>query len=235
MLLTSLRTTPALIDQVHDRLLEALIDGALAPGARITQESVAEMLGVSRQPVSHALQILKRRGLLIEHGKRGLAVVPVDARRIRDLYQVRAALEVLAVGLIARRVAAGDLADSERREAERTLAKGVALGPSAPMGALVRADVAFHSMLHRLSGNIAIAETVAEQWPHFMRSMAVVLLDEAIRERVWREHAAILAAALAGKADEAQHLARDHIGHATEDTAVRLEQDKPPARTAGTR
>jgi len=52
------------------------------------------MLGVSRQPVSHALQILKRRGLLIEHGRRGLMVAPVDAGRIRDLYQVREALEL---------------------------------------------------------------------------------------------------------------------------------------------
>ena len=62
---------PALIDQVHDKLLGAIADGTLASGQRLTQESVAAMLGVSRQPVSHALQVLKRRGFLIEHGKRG--------------------------------------------------------------------------------------------------------------------------------------------------------------------
>jgi DNA-binding FadR family transcriptional regulator len=63
---------PALIDQVHDRLLGAIADGTLVSGQRLTQESVAAMLGVSRQPVSHALQVLKRRGFLTEHGKRGL-------------------------------------------------------------------------------------------------------------------------------------------------------------------
>ena len=70
----------------------------------MTQESVAEMLGVSRQPVSHALQVSKRRGLLIEHGKRGLMVAPVEAQRMRDLYQVREALDGMAADLAARRV-----------------------------------------------------------------------------------------------------------------------------------
>ena len=83
---------PALIDQVLDRLVAAIADGTLAPGARITQETVAGRLGVSRQPVSHALQVLKRRGLLVENGKRGLLVAPLAPDRLRDLYPVRAAL-----------------------------------------------------------------------------------------------------------------------------------------------
>src|SRR6516164_7984835 len=104
MSLTALRPPPDLIDRVRERLLAAVIDGTLAPGERLTQESVAEKLGVSRQPVSHALQLLKSRGLLVEAGKRGLVVAPVDAKRIRDLYQVREALETLAAGLAAERV-----------------------------------------------------------------------------------------------------------------------------------
>ena len=95
---------PALIDQVHDKLLGAIADGTLASGQRLTQESVAAMLGVSRQPVSHALQVLKRRGFLIEHGKRGLQVAPLDGRRIRELYLVREALDGLAARLAAQRV-----------------------------------------------------------------------------------------------------------------------------------
>ena len=86
MSLIALTASPDLIDQVHDRLLAAIVDGTLAPGGRVTQESVATRLGVSRQPVSHALQLLKRRGLLMEHGKRGLIVAPLEAQRIRDLY-----------------------------------------------------------------------------------------------------------------------------------------------------
>ena len=161
MSLLPLNTVPALIDQVHDRLLAAIVDGTLAPGQRLTQESVAEMLGVSRQPVSHALQVLKRRGLLIEHGKRGLMVAPVEAQRVRDLYQVREALDGMAASLAAQRVQAGtDRAPRERRAADKALADGLALEAAGQHRCARAADVAFHSMLHRLSGNAAIEETV---------------------------------------------------------------------------
>jgi DNA-binding GntR family transcriptional regulator len=222
MSLARLEALPDLIDQVHDRLLAAVVDGSLAPGERLTQESVAARLGVSRQPVSHALQLLKRRGLLVEHGKRGLAVAPLDAERIRDLYQVREALEVLAAGLAAQRAGAGLAGREERQAAEAALAHGASLGPDAPIGDLVRADVAFHSALHRLSGNAAIAETVADQWPHFMRSIGSVLTDAAIRRRVWQEHADILRAVLAGDRDGAERLMRRHMASAREDAVRRL-------------
>ncbi len=224
MSLIALTASPDLIDQVHDRLLAAIVDGTLAPGARVTQESVAARLGVSRQPVSHALQLLKRRGLLIEHGKRGLIVAPLEAQRIRDLYQVRESLEALAAELAARRAAAGKLTDRERRTALEALARGANLGEDATIVELVEADVAFHSALHVMSGNTAISETIADQWPHFMRSMGSVLTEPSIRQRVWSEHARILAAVLDGNADKAATLMRHHVAGAGEDTARRIER-----------
>ena len=100
-----LRMVPNLIEQVHDRLVDAIADGTLAPGERVTQEELADHLAVSRQPVSHALQLLKRQGLVVEHGRRGLSVAPVDPTRLRDLFQLRAAIEGLAARLAAERVA----------------------------------------------------------------------------------------------------------------------------------
>jgi hypothetical protein len=52
--LRSLDLQPALIDHAHERLVEAIADGTLAPGQRILQEELGRMLGVSRQPISHA-------------------------------------------------------------------------------------------------------------------------------------------------------------------------------------
>jgi len=190
---------------------------------------VAAMLGVSRQPVSHALQVLKRRGLLIEHGKRGVMVAPVEAQRVRDLYQVREALDGMAANLAARRVQAGLIGADERRVADQALAEGLALDAAANIGAFVAADVAFHSALHRLSGNAAIGETVRDEWPHFMRSMGVALADADMRRRVWREHAAILAAIWGGAAAHAEQLARDHTRRAGEETASSLEDKRSVA------
>ena len=223
-----LEVQPALIDQVHDRLLAAIADGTLASGQRLTQESVAAMLGVSRQPVSHALQVLKRRGLLIEHGKRGLQVAPIDSRRIRDLYLVREALDGMAARLAARRVNGGESSEAERKAAQSTLAAGRKLGPRSPISRLIDADVAFHSAIHALSGNHAIVETVADQWPHFRRSMGLVLSVSSAYARYWDEHAAILEAVLAGDAATAEERARRHTARAGEETALRLEAATQP-------
>ena len=65
---------PNLIDQVYARILEAIIDRTLPPGHRIRQNELADKLGVSRQPVSHALHLLHRQGLVSESGRRGFEV-----------------------------------------------------------------------------------------------------------------------------------------------------------------
>ena len=72
-----------------------------APGRRIRHEELGRMLGVSRQPISHALQLLKQQKLVEENGRRGLIVCAVDAASIRELYQVRTALDALAARLAA--------------------------------------------------------------------------------------------------------------------------------------
>src|SRR3977135_1768025 len=95
---------PNLIDQVYARILEAITDRTLPPGHRIRQSELAEKLGVSRQPVSHALHLLHRRGLVAESGRKGFEVPQLDPRRIRHLYEVRGAIDALAARLAAARV-----------------------------------------------------------------------------------------------------------------------------------
>ncbi|MFY0614445.1 MAG: GntR family transcriptional regulator [Hyphomicrobiaceae bacterium] len=219
-----LQTSPALIDQVHDQLVAAIASGDLAPGRRLTQESVAALLGVSRQPVSHALQILKRHGLLIEHGKRGLAVAPLDRNRIMHLYQVREVLDGLAARLAAERCRDGHADADDITALKQALGDGTALAQSTKVKQLVLADVAFHACLHRLSGNPEIARTVAEQWPQFMRSMGFVLGASKRAATIWAEHAAIADAVLAGDPGQAATLSRAHARRAAEQSANELSQ-----------
>jgi DNA-binding GntR family transcriptional regulator len=212
-----------LIDRVYERLVAAIADGTLAPGQRLRQDDVAALLGVSRQPVSHALQLVKRQGLAVEHGRKGLAVAPLRPGQVEDLYQVRAALDALAAELAAERVRAGALEQAARTEAEQTLNAGLGLAEDAPAGALIRADVSFHAALYRLSGNAAIEATVAPQWPQFMRAMGAVLEVPGHRAALWREHQAILAAVLAGEVEAAALSARAHALRAGNQAAARLE------------
>lgn len=219
-----LDSQPAFIDRAYEQLVEAIADGTLAPGRRIRQEELGRMLGVSRQPVSHALQLLKQQRLVEENGRRGLVVSTIDAVAIRELYQVRTALDALAARLAAERIADRVIELSQRRTAQQALAEGLKLRPDAPVLAFIQADVAFHTALYRLSGNRAIEDTVAAPWPHFKRSMGIVLDDPEQRPLVWREHEEIMRLVLAGEAVGAESAARHHTDRAGAENARRLAQ-----------
>jgi DNA-binding GntR family transcriptional regulator len=219
-----LSSQPALIDQVHDRLVAAIADGTLDPGEKLTQETVAEMLGVSRQPVSHALQLLRRRGLAVESGKRGLVVAPMDPDRLRGLYQVRAALDGLAASLAAARAKAGTISQAALDDIIVLVRQGTAMANGrAEISSLINADMTFHSAVYALSENQAIVDTAAEQWPHFLRTMGAVLSEMIDPDRIWREHQEILDLILAGEAPDAEAAARSHAERAGEATAQKLE------------
>ncbi len=216
-----LASGPILVDQVYQRVLEAIADGTLAPGQRVRQGELAERLGISRQPVSHALHLLRRQGLMRDSGRKGLEVVPIDPVRIRQLYEVRAALDGAAARLAAGRAAA----DAPGRAAlERALAAGreIAAAPAPPpVALLVTCDAGFHLALYRLSGNPVFEEITAPHWPHLHRAMAAVLALADLCARLWQEHAAIAACVLAGDADAAGAAARAHAlaaGQAAADT-----------------
>lgn len=206
----SLVLVPNLIDQVYTRMVDAIAEGTLAPGERLTQEQVADRLSVSRQPVSHALQLLKRQGLVVEHGRRGVSVAPVDPSRMRDLYQLRAVIDGLAGRLAAERVAQSDAPANEVELLQRRLAVGRTLSIDAPVQNWIAADVAFHESIYVLSGNKALAETVSERWPHFKRCMGTSLATRKVRAGIWAEHTAIAEAILSGAARAAESAATHH-------------------------
>jgi DNA-binding GntR family transcriptional regulator len=198
---------PNLIDQVYARILEAIIDRTLLPGQRITQNELAEKLGVSRQPVSHALHLLHRQGLVAESGRRGFEVTQLDPQRIRQLYEVRGAIDALAA-----RLAAGRIKEDPagRAQLETALEAGRAIDGTTPLARLIALDVDFHSAIYRLAGNSAIEEMIAPQWPHMRRSMATVLAELDYRDSAWTEHETIAAQIFSGQAAGAEAAALAH-------------------------
>jgi DNA-binding GntR family transcriptional regulator len=205
--MTPVDPTPNLIDQVYARILDAITDGTLPPGHRIRQNELAERLGVSRQPVSHALHLLHRQGLVAESGRKGFEVTQLDPKRIRQLYEVRGAIDALAARLAAGR-AKSDAAG--RAHLEGALRAGRAIDKATTLSALIVLDVDFHRAIYRLSGNPAIEEMIAPQWPHMRRSMATVLAELDYRTSAWAEHETIATHILAGNAKAAEAAAQAH-------------------------
>jgi DNA-binding GntR family transcriptional regulator len=211
--------TPNLIHQVYGRILDAIVDRTLPPGHRIRQAELAERLGVSRQPVSHALHLLHQQGLVAESGRKGFQVTRLDPTRIRQLYEVRGAIDGLAARLAAARIGSDAIG---RAELERALQTGRDADDTTPLAILIARDVDFHRAIYRLSGNPAIEETVSAQWPHMRRSMATVLAELGYRASAWAEHEAIAARILKGDVDGAEAAARAHAVTAGRFTAQRL-------------
>jgi DNA-binding GntR family transcriptional regulator len=215
-MLQALSAPESLIDRTYQQMLAAIADGTLLPGQRIRQAELADTLGVSRQPVSHALHLLKRQGLVEDYGRKGMRVVPLDPIRVMQLYQVREAVDGLAARLAAQRPPDHTALDSLKRQ----LDAGAQFDATTPIPILVRADTDFHRTLYRLSGNPAIEEMTGPLWPHLMRSMAMVLRAPDYAARVWHhEHAAILRHILAGDPVGAEAAARDHAATAARLTA----------------
>ncbi len=214
-----LTPAPNLTDQVYARLLEAIIDRTLLPGQRVTQNELADRLGVSRQPVSHALHLLHRQGLLAESGRRGFEVTQLDPERIRQLYEVRGAIDGLAARIAARRVKTDT---AGRAQLEAALRAGRTIDKTTPLARLVALDVDFHGAIYRLAGNPVIEETIAPQWPHMRRSMAAVLAELDYRQSAWSEHEAIASHILSGNAKAAATAAEAHAQDAGQMTEERL-------------
>src|ERR1700745_2268398 len=85
------------------RLREMVLNGKLAPGQRVAEAALADLLGVSRTPVRQALPLLAQEGLLSEHETRGYVVRAFTAADIVDALTLRGALEGLAIRKVTER------------------------------------------------------------------------------------------------------------------------------------
>lgn len=226
-LLPPLETSPDLADQVYRALLDAISTGSLKPGQRITQEELAEQLAVSRQPVTQALMLLKKDGFVQNAPaaagpagrSRGLQVTPIDPHALAQIYEVRGALDALAVRLAARHRAVIDPALIERGRA------AVAAGD---IGAMIDTDLAFHTALYRAARNPLIEQSALLHWHHVRRAMGEALRSRRLREPVWDEHEAIAQAVTRGDAATAEQLMQAHCSHASAHLARQM-LDRAPS------
>src|ERR1700733_7258953 len=105
---------------VMDRVREAILGGAVGAGERLNEVQLSKTLSVSRTPVRAALQALAGEGLLDYAPNRGFTVREFPLPAIVDAYDIRAALEGVAVRFVAER----GLGHQEKEIIERALAAG---------------------------------------------------------------------------------------------------------------
>ena len=196
---------PDLSERIHDAMLEAICSGELKSGTRITQEELAQQFGVSRQPVLQAMMLLRREGFLVDAGRKGVCVAPLDVQQARNLYVVRGALDGAAA-----RLAATNYTPHLAQRGRQLLEVGRRAVASGNIPSVIEADIDFHLFVYEASGNPVIGETAQPHWQHLRRVMAAALGAEDLRVSVWDEHEGILRALEEGQVLEAEALARGH-------------------------
>jgi len=152
-----------------ESLRSAIISGQYRPGDHLSEVELANVLGVSRGTVREALRHLQQEGLVTAGNRGMLRVNSLTATEVRELFQVRAALEGMAVREI--------IASPRRETAVRALRASLEqlMDESDDFPARIEADLAFHLELCRQAGNTMLVES----WQHLEGRMRVAILNAA--------------------------------------------------------
>lgn len=207
------RLAAPLRQQVLERLRDAIIDGQLAPGQRLIERELTEMLGVSRTVVREVLRQLESEGLIAIIPNRGPVVRDLSAAEAHDLYTIRAALEGLAARLCV-----------EHATSEQVTKLAVALEmvaaayKSGDADTIVETKNRFYELLFEGAGNEVLSAMLATLHARIWRWRALGLTHpqrSAKRsEESMRGLKAILKAIKDRDADAAERLTREEASHA---------------------
>jgi DNA-binding GntR family transcriptional regulator len=205
-------------ERALESLRSAVTSGVYRPGDHLGEVELAGRLGVSRGTVREALRHLQQEGLVTAGARGMLRVHTHSPTEVRELYQVRAALEGLAVTL---------LTASQKRDAAVALLREAVSkldDPHPDLSAHIDADLAFHLLLCRLSGNSVLVDA----WRHLEGRVRITILSDGDEQHhqimSTSHHAPIVDAIEAGDAYRAfavvqQHMAiaADRLAHSNDD------------------
>ena len=192
--------------RVYAHLREEILSGALPPGTELQEVALSASLGVSRGPIREAIGRLAAEGLVTVRPRRGAVVRALSTEEFLEAYQVREALEVMAVRLAVPRLTEADLAtlDAYVDEMTRCADGGDTQG-------FFEANTGFHRALFDLSGNRMLRDLYRGLCSQIDRYRLRSLELRGNVQRSIAEHKAIIRAARAGDVERAVHLVSEHI------------------------
>jgi DNA-binding GntR family transcriptional regulator len=202
---------PTVVDYAYEEIWKRVIMIGGSEEQRLSDVTLAEQLGMSRTPVRQALERLVHEGLVRSDPRRGFWTSTFTTQDIHEIYDLRGALEVLAVRLAAPRLSQEDL----KAHLEALYAVRAELDAH-PVLRFLQVDIRFHMLLTRASSNGRLIHSLSMlrsqlsmfqmQDTFYPRRMEIALND----------HEQVLLALLAGNVDEAADCLARHIRHAKE-------------------
>ncbi len=194
--------------RVYDHLRDEIMGDRLPPGTELSEVALSKELAVSRGPIREAMGRLAAEGLVTVRPRRGAEVRSITPEELIDSYQVREALEVLAVRLAVPRITDAELAGLD--ELVDRMSEHAKNGAVADF---FSANVAFHELICELSGNkklLQVHHRLAGEIGRFRFQARTLALRGSLDGSV-TEHRAILAAIRLRDVEKAAELTAAHI------------------------
>jgi DNA-binding GntR family transcriptional regulator len=209
-----------LSQRAYEHLRGEILANRLAPGTELSEVALSRELAISRGPIREALSRLAAEGLITMRPRRRAEVRSLTTQELIDAYQVREALEVMAVRLAIPRITEADLARLDDLVDQMAGHAG-----RQAVSDFFAANVAFHEMLCELSGNDKLRETHHRLEGEIGRFQDRTLALRGSLDGSLTEHRAILAAIRLRDADKAAQLTADHIRVPVQRLQAALEPD----------
>ncbi len=198
-------------DVVFNTLRQAILRGELKPGERLMEIQLANKLGVSRTPIREAIRKLELEGLVLMIPRRGAEVAEITEKSLRDVLEVREALEVLAVQLACDKITAEKIEELKiaGKQFELVLRKK-------DVTKIAEADVYFHDLIYEATDNMRLIQLLNNLREQMYRYRVEYLKRENVWPKIIQEHNELIAYIEAGDGAEASRVSCQHIDNQME-------------------
>jgi len=204
--------------RVYEKLKTAILSGELGPEERLTEEHLAENLGVSRTPVREALYKLESEGLIRPLETRGFIVSGDSREEMEELFELRAILEGYALRIISERITEESL-----HQLGTFIDKAQAALEARQMGDVFKWNTHFHDHLHELvSDKVRLYRLIVDMRKQVLRHRKVTLQSIEGAQRTLDGHQKILLALHLKEPELCEKTMREHIALAKEDALLTL-------------
>ena len=192
-------------DMVFDVLMNAIMQGQLSPGERLLEVQLADEMGVSRTPVREAIRRLELEGFVVMVPRKGAYVAGLSIDDVESVYEIRTALETLAVRLAAQRMEAADYEqlDELAGKMQQTWQEG-------DVDNWVNLDARFHE-LYTFSRNERLISMMSNIMEQLSRYRIISLANVEVRQNSLNEHQTLIEALKRRDSDSAADAAAHHI------------------------
>ncbi len=193
-------------DVVFNTLRQGILKGELEPGERLMEVALAERLGVSRTPIREAIRKLELEGLVIMIPRKGAEVASISEKSMRDVLEVRRALEEVAVELACKRITPEQMEDLKR--AYRVFASSI---DSKDLISIAQKDEAFHEAIYHATQNQKLEQMINNLREQMYRYRLEYIKDKDKRHILVEEHKQIMDALESHDVEAAKQAIRTHI------------------------